>query len=92
MMHQSRIGGMNHKLRHPLVGIQIPAHSDLQQIDRLLQIPAPIIPAMRTIHYHRHNLKFVALSPTTTHPVAARIIPLLSQFAMIGMMKMSGIN
>jgi hypothetical protein len=101
MTHQSRIDGMNHKPhRHP-APIQMSAHKDLQQIDRLLQIaalaiPVPCpqnseIPAMKTNLRHPHDLKF-AVSPMTTYLVAAPTIPQLSQFVMIGMMKMSGIN
>ena len=100
MTHQSRIDGMNHKPRSHPAKIPIPAHKDLQQIDRLLQILALAIPvpcpqnsgmlAMGT-NLHLHDLKF-AVSPTTTHPVAALAIPRLSQFGMTGMMKMSGIS
>ena len=101
MTHQSRIDGMNHKPRRNPARIPIPAHKDHQQIDRLLQIPALAIPvpcpqnsgilAMGTNLHHPHDLKF-AVSPTTTHRVAAPTIPRLSQFVMIGMMKMSGIS
>ena len=100
MTHQSRIDGMSQP-HCPLVEIQIPAHKDLQQIDRLLQtlvlaIPAPCpqssgMLAMGTNLHHPYDLKF-AVSPTTTHRVAAPIILLHSQFVMIGMMKMSGIK
>jgi hypothetical protein len=100
MTHQSRIDGMNHKAHSHPAKIPIPAHKDLQQIDRLLQTPALAIPvpspqisgilAMGT-NLHPHDLKF-AVSPTTTHRVAVPTIPRLSQFVMIGMMKMSGIS
>jgi hypothetical protein len=100
MTRQSRIDGMS-QLHPPLVGIQIqtPAHKDLQQIDRLLQSPAAIpVPcpqnsgmlAMETNLHHPHDLN--AVSPTTTHRVAAPTIHPSSQFVMIGMMKMSGIS
>ena len=102
MTHQSRSDGMSQPHR-PLVGIQIQthAHKDLQQIDRLLQIPAlaiPVpcpqnsgIPAMETNLHHPHDPKF-AVSPMTTHRVAVPTIPRQRQFVMIGRMKMSGIN
>jgi hypothetical protein len=100
MKHQSRIDGMSQP-HCPLVGTQIPAHKDRQQIDRLLQtlvlaIPAPCpqssgMLAMGTNLHHLSDLKF-AVSPMTTHRVAAPTIPPSSQFVMIGMMKMSGIS
>ena len=102
MTHHNRINWINHKTHPSLDGTQIPAHRDLQQIVQILQpivpvIPARcrqhrVIPAMQTNFHQPNDPKFVALSPTTTHLVAAPILPTPSRFAMNGMMTMSGIS
>ena len=98
MTHQSRINGINHKTHPSLDGIRSHAHRDLQQIQIIvLAIPARslqhrVILAMQINLHHLHKLKSVALSPTTTHLVAAPILPTPSRFAMNGMMTMSGIS